>query len=171
MITGFFILLENQIRVGDVVTAAGFTGDVEAVNLRTTVLRDADGRTHIIPNSAITVVTNATRDFSRALLDVGVAYREDTDRCLMVLREVGQALEKDPVFGKKIIGSFEYPGVQALGESSVLLRMVAKTLPHDGPVVQRELRRRVKRAFDEAGIEIPFPHRKILSDPVRPSGP
>jgi predicted dipeptidase len=123
VITGFFILLENQIRVGDVVTAAGFTGEVEAVNLRTTVLRDVDGKTHIIPNSAITVVTNATRDFSRALLDVGVSYREDTDRALMVMRQVGSAMEKDPVFGRKIMGSFEYPGVQALGESSILLRI------------------------------------------------
>jgi len=164
VITGFFILLENQIRVGDVVTAAGFTGEVESVNLRTTVLRDVDGRTHIIPNSAITVVTNATRDFSRALLDVAVGYKEDTDRCLMVLREVGAAMEKDPVYGRKIIGSFEYPGVQALGDSSVLLRMMAKTHAHDGPVVQRELRRRIKKAFDQAGIEIPFPHLRVLTD-------
>jgi len=110
------------------------------------------------------VVTNATRDFSRALLDVGVTYREDTDRCLMILREVGSALEKDPLFARRIIGSFEYPGVQALGESAVLLRMVAKTHPHDGPIVQRELRRRVKKAFDEAGIEIPYPHLKVLTD-------
>jgi small-conductance mechanosensitive channel len=164
VITGFFILLENQIRVGDVVTAAGMSGEVEAVNLRTTVLRDVDGKVHIIPNSAITVVTNATRDFSRALLDVSVGYKEDTDRALMVMREVGSALEKDPVFAKKIVGSFEYPGLQAFGESSVVLRMVAKTLPQDGPVVQRELRRRLKKAFDQAGIEIPYPHLRIVTD-------
>ena len=164
VITGFFILLENQIRVGDVVTAAGMTGEVEAVNLRTTVLRDVDGKVHIIPNSAITVVTNATRDFSRALLDVGVSYREDTDRALMVMRQVGAELEKDPLFGKKLIGSFEYPGIQAFGESAIMLRMVGKTNPQDGPVVQRELRRRVKKAFDQAGIEIPYPHLRVLTD-------
>ena len=164
VITGFFILLENQIRVGDVVTAAGMTGEVEAVNLRTTVLRDADGKTHIIPNSAITVVTNATRDFSRALLDVGVSYREDTDRAMMVMREVGSAMEKDPVFARKLIGSFEYPGIQAFGESAILLRMVGKTNAQDGPIVQRELRRRVKKAFDQAGIEIPSPHLRVLTD-------
>ncbi|HVQ34716.1 MAG TPA: mechanosensitive ion channel family protein [Candidatus Bathyarchaeia archaeon] len=164
VITGFFILLENQIRVGDVVTAAGMTGEVEAVNLRTTVLRDADGKTHIIPNSAITVVTNATRDFSRALLDVGVSYREDTDRAMMVMREVGSAMEKDPVFARKLIGSFEYPGIQAFGESAILLRMVGKTNAQDGPIVQRELRRRVKKAFDQAGIEIPYPHLRVLTD-------
>lgn len=164
VITGFFILLENQIRVGDTVTAAGCTGEVESVNLRTTVLRDQDGTTHIIPNSAITVVANATRDWSRALLDVAVAYKEDTDRCVMVLREVGTALEKDPAFAKKLIGPFEYPGVVKFDESSVRLRVVVKTQAHDGPAVLRELRRRVKKAFDKAGIEIPVPHVKIVRD-------
>ncbi len=166
VITGFFILLENQIRVGDFVTAAGCSGQVEAVNLRTTVLRDVDGKTHIIPNSAITVVTNATRDWSRALLDVAVAYREDTDRCLAVLREVGASIEQDPLLGRKLLGPFEYPGVQALSDSAVVLRVVVKTLPQEGIAVQRELRRRVKRAFDEHGIEIPFPHLKVVTEPA-----
>ena len=166
VITGFFILLENQLRVGDTVTAAGCTGVVETVNLRTTVLRDADGRTHIIPNSAITVVTNATRDWSRALLDIGVAYKEDTDRCLAVLKEVGTALESDPVFSRKLLGPFEYLGIQDLGNSSVVLRIMVKTQPQDGSIVLRELRRRVKKAFDEAGIEIPIPHMKLVRDPV-----
>jgi moderate conductance mechanosensitive channel len=164
VITGFFILLENQIRVGDTVTAAGCTGAVEAVNLRTTVLRDADGKTHIIPNSAITVVTNSTRDWSRALLDVGVAYKEDTDRCLAVLRQVGTSMENDPAFSRMLLGPFEYPGVQDLGSSAVVLRMVVKTRSQDGAVVLRELRRRVKKAFDQAGIEIPFPHIKVVRD-------
>ena len=164
VITGFFILLENQIRVDDTVTAAGCTGVVEAVNLRTTVLRDFDGTTHIIPNSSITVVTNATRDWSRAVLDVGVAYKEDTDRCEMVLREVGASIEKDPFFAKRLLGPFEYPGVVKLGDSAVVLRVLVKTQAHDGPVVLRELRRRVKKAFDKADIEIPFPHIKIVRD-------
>ena len=164
VITGFFILLENQIRVDDTITAAGCTGVVEAVNLRTTVLRDYDGTTHIIPNSSITVVTNATRDWSRALLDVGVAYKEDTDRCVLVLREVGASIEKDPLFARKLLGSFEYPGVVKLGDSAVVLRVLVKTQAHDGPVVLRELRRRVKKAFDKADIEIPFPHIKLVRD-------
>lgn len=164
VITGFFILLENQIRVDDTITAAGCTGVVEAVNLRTTVLRDYDGTTHIIPNSSITVVTNATRDWSRALLDVGVAYKEDTDRCEMVLREVGASIEKDPLFARRLIGPFEYPGVVKLGDSAVVLRVLVKTPAHDGPTVLRELRRRVKKAFDRAGIEIPYPHVKIVRD-------
>ena len=164
VITGFFLLLENQMRVGDTITAAGCTGVVETVNLRTTVLRDVDGTTHIIPNSAITVVTNATRDWSRAVLDVGVAYKEDTDRCEMVLREVGASMEQDAAFAKKLIGPFEYPGVEKLGETAVVLRMLVKTQAHDGPAVLRELRRRVKKAFDKAGIEIPFPHVKLVRD-------
>jgi len=164
VITGFFILFENQIRVGDTVTAAGCTGVVESVNLRTTILRDQDGTTHIIPNSAITVVTNATRDWARALLDVGVAYKEDTDRCEAVLREVGGALEKDPVFGKKLIGPFEYVGVVKLADSAVVLRLVAKTHANEGSAVLRELRRRVKKAFDQAGIEIPFPHITVVRE-------
>jgi small-conductance mechanosensitive channel len=164
VITGFFILLENQIRVDDLVTAAGCTGVVEAVNLRTTVLRDYAGTTHIIPNSAITVVTNSTRHWSRALLDVGVAYKEDTDRCEAVLREVGSSIEKDPSFVKRLLGPFEYPGVVKLADSAVMLRVVVKTQAHDGPAVLRELRRRVKKAFDAAGIEIPFPHVKVVTD-------
>lgn len=164
VITGFFILLENQMRVGDTITAAGCTGVVETVNLRTTVLRDTDGTTHIIPNSAITVVTNATRDWSRAVLDVAVAYKEDTDRCETVLREVGASMEQDPAFAKKLIGPFEYPGVERLGDSAVVLRVLVKTHAHDGPTVLRELRRRVKKAFDQAGIEIPFPHMKLVRD-------
>ena len=166
VITGFFILLENQLRVGDTVTAAGCTGVVETVNLRTTVLRDVDGRTHIIPNSAITVVTNATRDWSRALLDVGVAYKEDTDRCLAVLKEVGTAMENDPAFSRKLMGPFEYLGIQELSNSSVILRVMVKTQPQDGALVLRELRRRVKKAFDDAGIEVPFPHMKLVRDPA-----
>jgi small conductance mechanosensitive channel len=155
VITGFFILLENQIRVGDTVTAAGSTGVVESVNLRTTVLRDQDGTTHIIPNSAITVVANATRDWSRALLDVGVAYDQDIDRCETVLREVGASMENDPVYGKKLMGPFEYAGVVKFDNSAVTLRVVVKTQAQEGAAVLRELRRRVKKAFDKAGIELP----------------
>jgi moderate conductance mechanosensitive channel len=164
VITGFFILLENQIRVGDTVTAAGSTGVVESVNLRTTVLRDQDGTTHIIPNSAITVVANATRDWSRALLDVGVAYDQDIDRCETVLREVGASMEKDPVFGKKLMGPFEYAGVVKFDKVAVMLRVVVKTQAQEGSAVLRELRRRVKKAFDKAGIEIPSQRVTLAGD-------
>jgi small conductance mechanosensitive channel len=158
LITGFFILLENQFRVGDVVQTAGVAGLVESINLRTTVLRDIEGRVHVIPNGSIEVVTNFTREWSRALLDMGVAYKEDTDRCYEVMRRVGSEMENDPTWGPKLVESFEYPGVESFGDSAVVLRMMAKTVPQERWNVLRELRRRIKREFDSEGIEIPFPH-------------
>lgn len=158
LIGGFFILLENQFRVGDVISTAGVAGLVESINLRTTVLRDLEARVHVIPNGSITVVTNFTREWSRPVLDIGVAYKEDTDRCMEVLKSVGGAMEKDPIFGPKLTGPFEYPGVNAFGDSAVMLRVMVPTLPMERWSVLRELNRRVKKAFDEHGIEIPFPH-------------
>jgi small conductance mechanosensitive channel len=166
MISGFFMLLENQYRVGDEVSIAGVKGLVEAVNLRTTVLRDLEGHLHIVPNGSVTVVTNLTRGWTRAMLDVPVPYREDTDRCYKVLHQVGSGLEQDPVFGPKLLGAFEYPGVERLDESAVLLRMMVRTRPHEEREVERELRRRVKQALDAASIEIPFPHRTVYYRPV-----
>ncbi len=158
VIGGFFILLENQFRVHDVIAVAGVSGAVEAINLRTTVLRDAEGRVHVIPNGAISVVTNFTREWSVAVLDVGVAYAEDLDRVYSVLRRVGGDLERDPVFGKKLLQRFEYPGIETFGESAVVVRMLVRTQPQERWNVAREMRSRVKKAFDESGIAIPFPH-------------
>jgi small conductance mechanosensitive channel len=161
VISGFFILLENQFRVGDVIETAGVGGLVESINLRTTVLRDIQGRVHVIPNGSINVVSNFTREWSRAVLDIGVAYREDTDRCFEIMKRVGAEMEADPAWGPKIVGAFEYPGVENLADSAVVLRMMAKTVPQERWNVLRELRRRVKFAFDAEGIEIPFPHRTV----------
>lgn len=161
IISGFFILLENQFRVGDVIETAGVGGLVESINLRTTVLRDIEGRVHVIPNGSISVVSNFTVGWSRALLDVGVAYKEDTDRCFEIMKRVGAEMESDPTWGPKIVGPFEYPGVENLADSAVVLRMMTKTIPQERWNVLRELRRRVKFAFDAEGIEIPFPHRTI----------
>ncbi len=158
IISGFFILFENQFRVNDVIETAGVSGLVEAINLRTTVLRDVQGRVHVIPNGSISVVSNLTREWSRALLDVGVAYKEDTDRCYEVLRGVGAAMETDPDYGPRLAGRFEYPGVESLGDSAVQLRVMVKTRPQEQWNVMRELRRRIKKAFDAEGIEIPSPH-------------
>lgn len=158
IISGFFILLENQFRVGDVIETAGVGGLVESINLRTTVLRDIQGRVHVIPNGSINVVSNFTVEWSRAVLDVGVAYKEDTDRCFEIMKRVGADMEADPTWGPKIVGAFEYPGVENLADSAVVLRMMTKTIPQERWNVLRELRRRVKLAFDAEGIEIPFPH-------------
>jgi small-conductance mechanosensitive channel len=157
MISGFFILLENQFRVHDVVSIAGVSGTVEAINLRTTVLRDVEGRVHVIPNGAISVVTNFTREWSVALLDVGVPYGEDTDRALSVLRRAGEGLERDPAIARKLLGRFEYPGIEKFSDSAVMVRMLVRTLPQERWSVEREMRARVKREFDESGISIPFP--------------
>ncbi len=161
IISGFFILFENQFRVNDVIETAGVSGLVEAINLRTTVLRDVHGRVHVVPNGSINVVSNLTREWSRALLDVGVAYKEDTDRCFAVIREVGRAMESDRDIGPRLLGPFEYPGVEGFGDSAVLLRVMVKTKPLEQWNVMRELRRRIKKAFDAAGIEIPFPHMTV----------
>lgn len=157
VISGFFILFENQFRVGDVIETAGVGGLVEAINLRTTVLRDVQGRVHVIPNGSINVVSNFTREWSRAVLDIGVAYKEDTDRCTEILQRVGAEIESDPRWGPKLLGPFEYPGVESFGDSAVVLRMMVRTVPQERWNVLRELRRRVKKAFDAEGIEIPFP--------------
>jgi moderate conductance mechanosensitive channel len=164
VIGGFFILLENQFRVHDVIGVAGVSGKVEAINLRTTLLRDAEGRVHVIPNGAISVVTNYTREWSVAMLDVGVPYAEDLDRVLSVLKRVGGGIEQDPVVGRKLLQKFEYPGIETFGESAVIVRMLVRTLPQERWDVARELRARVKKAFDESGIEIPFRHVTVQLD-------
>ena len=162
VITGFFILFENQIRVGDVVQVAGKTGSVEAVNLRTTVLRDADGCVHIVPNGVIDTVTNMSREWSRAVLDVSVAYKENVDRVIQVLQEVGAGISADPAWKSKILEPMTILGVIALGPSSVDIRVVFKVTPGMQFEVGRELRRRIKDRFQQAGFEIPFPHMKLV---------
>ncbi len=162
VISGFFMLMENQIRVGDVVTlhAGGgqFSGQVEDITLRTTVLRDLEGTVHVIPNGAIEAVSNRTREWSRAVLDVGVAYHEDVDRVMQLLREIGAGLAADPEYGPLIVEPPEVLGVDALGESQVTVKMMVTTKPLKQWPVARELRRRIKNRFDAEGVEIPFPH-------------
>jgi len=158
LIGGFFILFENQFRVNDVISTAGVAGLVEAINLRTTVLRDLEAKVHIIPNGSIEVVTNLTRGWSRPVVTIGVAYKEDTDKCFEILKQVGAEMKADPEFGPRLDGDFEYLGVDGFGDSAVNLKFMVRTKPMDRWVVLRELNRRVKKAFDANSIEIPFPH-------------
>jgi small-conductance mechanosensitive channel len=158
IITGFFLLLENQIRVGDVVEIAGKSGLVESVNLRTTVLRDLEGSVHIIPNGTVEAVTNRTREWSRMVLDVGVAYKENVDRVMEVLAEIGEGMQQDPAWSQKITEPLNILGVDSLGDSAVKIRVTFKVVPLQQWAVGREFRRRIKNRFDELGIEIPFPH-------------
>jgi len=170
MISGFFIILENQVRIGDVVTIAGVSGIVEAINLRTTRLRDLEGRVHIIPNGTIEVATNFTREWSRALVEIGVAYKEDVDHVIGVLKAVSEELRNDPDFKDLILEPMTVLGLDSFGDSSVNIRMFFKTVPIKQWDVAREYRKRVKKAFDERGIEIPFPHRTVYMGEAACSG-
>lgn len=170
VISGFFLLFENQIRVGDMVAVAGKTGLVEALNLRTTRLRDIEGNVHIIPNGVIDVATNCTKDWSRAPVEIGVAYKEDVDNVISVLEEVGESMRNDPVHQKSILEPMTILGLDSFGDSSVNIRMYFKVIPLKQWEISREFRKRVKRAFDEKGIEIPFPHRTLYMGEAPTSG-
>lgn len=169
--TGFFILFEDQIRTGDVVNVAGIGGLVEDITLRHVRLRDYDGNVHFVPNGLITTVTNMSRLFAQAVMDVGVAYREDVDRVIDVMRAVGIEMRKDVVFGAKIMDDLEIAGVERLDDSAVVLRCRFKVRPLEQWNTRREFLRRVKAAFDAKGIEIPFPHMTLYAgtgDGARP---
>jgi small conductance mechanosensitive channel len=161
IISGFFMIFENQVRVGDVAVINGTGGLVEAINLRTIVLRDLEGVVHIFPNGAIERLANMTRDYSYYVVDVGVAYKEDTDAVTEVLKEVGAGLAADPDFAPSILAPLEVLGVDAFGDSQVTIKIRIKTLPLKQWDVGRELRRRIKKAFDARHIEIPFPHLSV----------
>ena len=159
VIAGFFLILEDQVRLGDVVSINGKSGLVEAIRLRTIVLRGHDGTVHVIPNGVITELSNMTKDFSFAVLDVGIAYEEDVDAVVEVLRSVAVELRADPVHGPNILEPLEVLGVEAFNEASVQLRVRIKTVPIQQWSVGREFRRRIKLAFEARGIE--FPSRQL----------
>lgn len=155
---GFFLLIEDQLRQGDVVEIADKGGLVEEITLRYVRLRDYDGNVHFIPNGGIGTVTNRSRDFAFAVIDAGVAYRENVDTALDVMREVGEAMRTDAVFGARILEPIEIVGVDSWADSAVILRCRFKVRPLEQWSVRREFLKRLKQAFDEHGIEIPFPH-------------
>jgi small conductance mechanosensitive channel len=161
VISGFFLLLENQVRVGDVVSIGGTGGLVEAITLRTLVLRDLDGSVHIIPHGTVDRVTNLTKDYSRYVFDVRVAYREDPDEVMRILREVAEEMRRDPGFGPDILEPLEMLGVDSFGESAVAIKCRIMTKPIQQWRIGREMNRRIKKAFDQHGIEIAFPHRTL----------
>jgi len=158
VVSGFFILLEDQIRVGDVVQIAGKGGLVEKINLKTTILRDLSGNVHYVPNGHIDVVTNMTKDFSRYVFDIGVAYREDVDEVIGVIKEVDEDLRNDSDYKDDILEPIEILGLDQFASSSVVIRARTTTKPIQQWRVGREFNRRLKKKFDELNIEIPFPH-------------
>ena len=155
------MLIEDQVRVGDVVSINGTSGVVEAINLRTIVLRDLGGVVHVVPNGNIQAVSNMTKDWSRYVLDVGVAYKEDVDRVMEVLESIGAEMVRDPKYGPLILSPLEVLGVDDFADSAVVIKAMITTLPLKQWEVGRELRRRINKRFDLEGIEIPFPHLSV----------
>ncbi|MCK4511514.1 mechanosensitive ion channel family protein [bacterium] len=167
-LAGMFVLIENQYNVGDVIQVAGASGLVEKITLRATTLRDYEGNVHIIPNGVIDVLTNKTRQWSRFVLDIGVAYKENVDEVMVVLKEIGDELAADAKFSSMITAPLEVLGVQDFADSAVIIRVMFTTQPVKQWTVGREFRRRVKNTFDAKGIEIPFPHTTIYLGDAAP---
>jgi len=163
LIAGFFIIIEDQYDVGDVIKVNNqLAGGVEELNIRRTVLRDLDGVLHIVPNGQINIASNLTRMWSRANLDISVAYKEDLDRVMAVIRRVWEDLAEDPDWGPFLIEKTPWLlRVNEFGDSGIVIKVVGQTEPGQHWNVMGELRRRIKRVFDEEGIEIPWPHVKL----------
>jgi moderate conductance mechanosensitive channel len=161
IISGMFLLLENQIRVNDVAILNGTGGLVEAIHLRTTVLRGQDGTVHIFRNGSITTLSNMTHGYSFYVFDIGVAYKEDTDHVIEVLKGVADELMQEEKFKAIILEPLDVIGVDSFGDSAVMIKARFKTAPIQQWTVGREMNRRIKKKFDEVGIEIPFPHTSI----------
>jgi small conductance mechanosensitive channel len=164
--TGFVMLIENQIRVGDIVEISGKSGLVEELTLRYVRLRDYEGAVHFVPNGTIATVTNRSRLFAYAVMDIGVAYKEDVDRVYSVMRRCAASLRDDPLLGPKILDELEIAGVDQWADSAVVIRCRIKTVALEQAGVRREFLRRLKRSFDEEMIEIPFPHRTVYTVPA-----
>ena len=158
---GFMILMENQFTVNDVVKIGDTAGLVERITLRMTVLRDLSGTVHFVPHGNATTVSNMTHGWSRALFEIGVAYKENVDRVMEVLMDLGRELRSDPDFSYFILDDPEMLGLSEFGDSAVVIKFFIKTRPLKQWAVKRELQRRIKNKFDELGIEIPFPHRTL----------
>ncbi len=168
LISGFFIILEDHIRLGDVAVINGTGGAVETITFRTISLRDFSGVVHVFPNGGITTLSNMTKDWSAFVLDMGVAYREDTDRVVALMQSVGEALRQDPELGRLIIEPIEVVGIENFADSAVTLRARIKTKPAEQWKIGREYRRRLKQAFDAQNIEIPFPMRTLVMGEANP---
>ncbi len=168
VIAGLFILMENQIRINDVAIINGTAGLVEEINLRTTVLRSLDGVVHVFPNGVINTLSNVTREFSSFVFDISVAYKEDTDHVVAALKKVGEDLKQDKVYGPEMLEPVEVFGVDKFADSAVVIKGRIKTRPMQQWMVGREFNRRVKKKFEEEGIEVPFPQLSLYAEAGNP---
>jgi small conductance mechanosensitive channel len=161
VISGFFMILEDQVRVGDAAAINGTGGLVEEINLRTIVLRDEEGTVHVFPNGSITTLANKSKEFSFYVISLPIPYHADVDRVTGILREVGAELQKDPYYGAFILEPIEVFGVDAFTDWAMQLKLRIKTVPQRQHEVGRELRKRIRGAFDENGVAVPFPERLV----------
>jgi moderate conductance mechanosensitive channel len=170
IISGFFILLENQFAVGDVIDAAGKSGVVERMTMRVVVLRDLEGTMHVIPNGEIKVVSNKTRGWARAVVDITVPFTEDVDRVLDLVRNEAEQFSKDPVWSLQLDGPVEVLGIEELRDNSLVIRTLLKTQPGSQWSVAREFRLRLRKRFDRETIETPFQQRRVHVTVKGPNG-
>jgi small conductance mechanosensitive channel len=161
VISGFFMLLENQLRVGDVVIINGTGGVVEEIELRTIRLRDLSGVVHVFQNGKISSLSNMTKEWSAAVFDIGVAYKEDADHVMGIMKKAAEELRSSDEYVDLILEPMEVFGLDDFGDSAIVIKSRFKTIPGKQWMVGREYRKLLKLAFDEAGVEIPFPHRTI----------
>lgn len=161
--TGFVMILENQIRVGDSVEVGGKTGLVEEVTLRYVRLRDLEGAVHYVPNGVIATVTNRSREYAFAVIDVSVGYREKIDHIQAIISDVGREMQTDSEYGPKVLEPIQFMGVEQWADSAVVLRCRFKVVPLEQGPVRREFLRRLKNTFDAQNIEIPFPSRTVYT--------
>ena len=162
LIAGLFIILEDQYRKGDSIKVGDIAGTVEEINLRKTVIRDVDGIVHHIPNGEIKIASNRTKLWARVNLEIGVSYDSDIDKVIKVLNKVGQEMTKDKDWKDNIIEAPQALGVNEFGDSAIIIKVSGKVKPGEQWGIPRELRKRIKEAFDKEKIEIPFPHRVII---------
>jgi len=162
VIAGFFILVEDQFGIGDVVSIGGVSGTVEEITLRTTVLRDLDGNEYHVPNGHIVVTTNMTQGFTRVVADIGVSYSTDVDSAMAVILDEVTAMANDPDWSDSFLAPPEMLGVNSLGDSSVEIRIVAKVVPEERWTVKREINRRIKNRLDAETIEIPYNYLSVV---------
>jgi small conductance mechanosensitive channel len=160
-ISGFFMLLENQVRTGDVAIINGTGGLVEKIMLRTITLRDQSGVVHIFQNGKISTLSNMTKDWSAIVIEMGVAYKEDVDEVMGIMKKVGDDLQLDEVFGEHVIEPIEVMGLERFDDSAIVIKARIKTKPVQQWNIGREYRKRLKKAFDQNHIEIPFPHSTV----------
>jgi small-conductance mechanosensitive channel len=168
IISGFFLILEDQVRVGDVAAINGVGGLVEQINLRTIVLRDEEGAVHVFPNGAITTLANRSKDYSFYVITLALPYSEDSDRIVAIVRKVGQELQADTRYGPFILDPIEVLGIDAFGDWAMQLKMRIKTMPLKQWEVGRELRRRIRIALNQAGVAVPFPALGATVQPLAP---